>query len=132
MRPRSIACAWMFAAVVGVAASTPGALPEGALTAAQDQASALDLLFDQGKRQFDAFQYDESIPLFDRLITTLTAGGQVQRPELLVQAYELRARARFALGNATGAEQDFSSRVLIGRYRLNLGESFASSWDTSK
>lgn len=106
MTRRSLTRAWLLAvALVFVAIAEAAAV--------QDPSSATDLLFDQGKRQFDAFQYDEAIPLFDRLITTLTAGGQPQRPELLVQAYELRARARFALGNSTGAEQDFSALLAI-------------------
>jgi len=73
----------------------------------------LDLLFDQGRRQFDAFEYADAITLFDRLIETLTAGGTPTRPELLVQCYELRARARYALGNTSGAEEDFSALLAV-------------------
>ena len=50
--------------------------------------------------------------MFDRLIQTMTAGGPVtdpQKSDLLVQAYELRARARFAQGDSTGAESDFGA-----------------------
>ena len=87
---------------------------------AQEQpAAALDLLFDQGKRLFDAFQYDEAVPLFDRLIVAITTGG-VSRTDLLVQTYEMRARARFALGDASGAEQDFAA-LLSSRPDFRLG-----------
>ncbi len=78
----------------------------------QEQAGALDLLFDQGKRLFDAFEYDQAVPLFDRLVIAITSGG-VDRPDLLVQTYEMRARARFALGDAAGAEQDFAALLAI-------------------
>jgi tetratricopeptide (TPR) repeat protein len=76
-------------------------------------AGAADLLFDQGKRLFDAFQYDQAVPVFDRLLAMLTASEPLQRPELATQAYERRARARFALGDSTGAEQDFSALLAI-------------------
>lgn len=72
-----------------------------------------ELLLDQGKRAFEAFRYDEALPYFDRLVTTLTTGGQVQRQELLVQGYELRARTRFALGDSSGAEQDFAALLSL-------------------
>ena len=81
-----------------------------AATSAQETATP-EQLFEQGKKQFDAFQYDQAVPLFDKLIAALTAGGPgvpVQKPELLIQAYEHRARARFALGDSAGADQDFA------------------------
>jgi len=109
--------AWMVFAVPGSAGgrSVP---TEGRQVAAatQDQGGALELLFDQGKRLFDAFQYDQAVPLFDRLIQSMTAGGpgvEIQKPDLLVQAYEMRARARFAQGDSAGAEQDFSALLVL-------------------
>lgn len=78
----------------------------------QEQVGAFDLLFDQGKRLFDAFEYDQAVPIFDRLVIAITTGG-VDRPELLVDTYEMRARARFALGDANGAEQDFAALLAI-------------------
>ncbi|MBK9239131.1 MAG: PEGA domain-containing protein [Acidobacteria bacterium] len=82
-----------------------------AATSAAIQEATPEQLFEQGKKQFDAFQYDQAVPLFDKLIAALTAGGPgvpVQKPELLIQAYEHRARARFALGDSAGADQDFA------------------------
>jgi tetratricopeptide (TPR) repeat protein len=76
------------------------------------QQVALDLLFDQGKRLFDAFEYDQAVPLFDQLVIAITSGA-TERNDLLVQTYEMRARARFALGDAAGAEQDFSALLAI-------------------
>ncbi len=107
----------MVVAAVCVAASVPGFAqdPQVASTgqAVQEPAGALELLFDQGKRLADGFKYDEAVPLFDRLIATMTAGSEIENAELLVQAYEQRARARFALGNSAGAEQDFSALLAI-------------------
>jgi len=79
---------------------------------AQASTGNADLLLDQSKRLFEAFQYDQTIPVLDRLIGTLTS-GQVQRPDLLVQAYELRARSRFNQGDSAGTEQDFSALLAI-------------------
>jgi tetratricopeptide (TPR) repeat protein len=62
---------------------------------------------------FEAFQYDQAVPLFDRLIAVLGAGGQVQRTDLLQQTYELRGRSRFALNDTAGAEQDFSALLAL-------------------
>src|SRR5436853_2385146 len=88
----------------------------------QNVTGAADLLFDQGKRSFDAFKYDEAIPSFDRVVAALTAGSQIQRPELLAQAYELRGRAKFATGDSTGAESDFSALLAVKPdYQLGAG-----------
>lgn len=103
-------------------AAVIAALPAGAFVLhaqttaplpAQVPAASAELVLDQGKRQFDALQYDQAVPTFDRLIQALTAGGQIQKPDVLVQAYALRARARFALGDQPGAEQDFSALLLV-------------------
>lgn len=124
VRVASVALIWLAGTLPGIASIAPRAQ---VAQQAQDPAGALDLLFDQGKRLFDAFQYDQAVPLFDRLIQSLTAGGpgaETQRPELLVQAYELRARARFAQGDSTGAEQDFSALlVLKPDFKLGAGVS---------
>jgi tetratricopeptide (TPR) repeat protein len=88
------------------------------------QAGTLDLLFDQGKRLFDAFQYEEAAQLFDRLINAMAVTGQTQRPDLLVQAYEMRARSRFSLGDSAAAERDFSALLAIKPdFRLAAGVS---------
>src|SRR5262249_24220080 len=45
-------------------------------------------------------------------------------PEVLVQAYELRARSRYALGDSAGTEQDFSALLGIKPdFRLASGVS---------
>jgi hypothetical protein len=50
--------------------------------------------------------------------------GQTQRPDLLVQAYEMRARSRFSLGDSAAAERDFSALLAIKPdFRLAAGVS---------
>jgi len=104
------------------AALLPPQLPGTAQATSQGTTGTPELLFDQGKRLFDAFQYDQAVPIFDRLVAQLTAGGQIQKPDLLVQAYELRARARFANGDSAGTEQDFSALLTVKPgYQLGAG-----------
>lgn len=124
-RVRTVVIAFMcLAGTMPGAARDARQAPTG--QAAQDLGAA-DLLFDQAKRLFDQFQYDQAVPLFDRLIVSLTAGAPgtpVQRPELLVQAYEFRGRARFAQGDSTGAEGDFSSLLALKPdFKLGAGVS---------
>jgi hypothetical protein len=118
-----LACAIAWTAGIG-AQQPPTATPPAQ---AQEQTGALELLFDQGKRLFDQFQYDQATPLFDKLIQTMTAGGpgaEIQKPDLLVQAYEMRARARFALGDSPGAEQDFAALLALKPdFKLGTGVS---------
>jgi tetratricopeptide (TPR) repeat protein len=109
---RGLALGVLATAGVWAQNQTPVATPL-APPAVQTPTGAPELLLDQGRRAFDALQYDQAVPVFDRLVGALTAGGQILRPDLLVQAYELRARARFALGDPSGTEQDFSSLLLI-------------------
>lgn len=110
-------------ALVGTTAPKAQVGVPGPMPLAGPQASGtLELLLDQGRRLFDGFQYDQAVPLFDRLILALAPGGQAQRPDLLAQALELRARSRFALGDAQGAEQDFSSLLALNpAYKLGAG-----------
>ncbi|MCC7010208.1 MAG: PEGA domain-containing protein [Acidobacteria bacterium] len=99
-------------------------VPLPAPAAPQAPAGTLELLLDQGRRLFDAFQYDQALPLFDRLILALSPGGQASRPDLLTQVLELRARSRFALGDTQGAEQDFSALLALNPgYKLAAGVS---------
>jgi hypothetical protein len=107
---RSIAL-WGALAVLMAASAVfvQGAAPP----AGQAQAGMTELLFAQAKRLFDTFKYDECEQQLNSIITALTAGGQVQKPDLLVQAYELRARSRFNQGNQPGTEQDFSALLLV-------------------
>lgn len=86
------------------------------------QAGSPELLFDQGRRLFESFQYDQAVPVFDRIVTTLTSSTPIQKPELLAQTLELRARAKFALADTPGAEQDFGALLAANpSFRLGPG-----------
>jgi tetratricopeptide (TPR) repeat protein len=108
----------VFALVIGlVAYGGPEGPPSGrtdfVLEAAAHAGQAnVDLLLEQGKRLFDAFNYDEAVPIFDRLITELAAGGQ-SRPDVLAQAYAMRAQSKFGLGDMNATEQDFAALLKI-------------------
>jgi tetratricopeptide (TPR) repeat protein len=82
-----------------------------ALTA-RASAQTPDLLFEQAKRLFDQLNYDQALPLLDKVIAQLLAATP-QRPDLITQGYEMRARARFAQGDPQGAEQDFSALLAV-------------------
>ena len=84
-------------AIAGVAAPTA---VRAAVRVAPAGQSNVDLLLEQGRRLFDAFNYEEAVPIFDRLITEIAAGGQ-PRPDVLVQAYSMRARSN-VVGSTTG------------------------------
>ncbi len=81
--------------------------------ASQGQPSAtVEILWQEARRQFGAFRYAAAIETLDRLIGLLNAEEpSAQRTDSLVQAYELRARARFASGDPQGAEVDFARLI---------------------
>ncbi len=80
---------WCLAATSGpaLAASQAPAPPQAGA------AGTPELLFDQGKRLFDAFQHDQAVPLFDRVIAQLAPSapsaitGPIPKADLLVEAH---------------------------------------------
>ena len=112
--PRSVTFrAFTFAAILALAPAAAGVFLSGAAPAPQSQAGSVELMFDQGKRSFDAAKWEDAVASMTSIVAALTAGGQVQKPDLLAQVYELRARARFNTGDSQGAEQDFSALLLV-------------------
>lgn len=89
------------------------------------QTGALQLQFDQAKRLVDEFEYRESIPLFDALISAIALNEQALNIDMLAQAYELRATAHFALGETAEAEQDFAALLSV-RPEHRLAENTSS------
>jgi len=108
---------WSLGAVPTVRGQVPTQMP----TPLPPQAGSFELALEQGRRLFDSFDYDEAIPVFDQLIATLMSGDQIQQPDILVQAYELRGRAHFALGTRDAAEQDFAALLRV-RPEFRLAE----------
>jgi tetratricopeptide (TPR) repeat protein len=92
--------------------------------AAQDAAAArAESELAEARRLFDALDYENAVPAFDRAIATLEplAAQQLTLRPGLATAYELRGRARFGLGDRDGAAADFTS--LLG---VNPAFAFAS------
>ena len=94
------------------------AMPAGA------QVEPPDLM--EGRRLFDALEYDQAMPYLDRAIALLEpqAVRDASSRAALIGAYEMRARARFGLGNREGAIADF-------RTLLNHDPGFALGADVS-
>lgn len=91
--------------------------------AAQDNA---DALFQEGRRLFDALDYDKAVVALDQAIAAFQAmpGSDPARRERLASAYEMRARSKFGLGDQDGARADF---VLL----LKLAPGYALSGQIS-
>ncbi len=68
----------------------------------------------EGRRLFDALEYDQALPFLDRAIGLLEpqAARDPASRTALIAAFEMRARARFGMGNREGAVTDF--RALLG------------------
>ena len=68
----------------------------------------------EGRRLFDALEYDQALPFLDRAIGLLEpqASRDPASRTALISAFEMRARARFGMGNREGAVTDF--RALLG------------------
>lgn len=68
----------------------------------------------EGRRLFDALEYEQALPLLDRAVVMLEpqAFRDPASRAALINTFELRARARFGMGNREGAVSDF--RALLG------------------
>ena len=68
----------------------------------------------EGRRLFDALEYDQALPFLDRAISLLEpqASRDPGSRTALISAFEMRARARVGIGNREGAVADF--RALLG------------------
>ena len=103
--------AWAPAAAGQVQPPQPPVLPQAP--------GALQLQFDQAKALFDAFEYEKAIAAFDEMLAAMVGAPEPQNDELLAQLLELRGRAKFALGDEAGAEQDFAALLSVRpEYRL--------------
>ena len=123
---RARAGAWAWRALAPARAAVPVVLAIVLLLAmpAGAQVEPPDLV--EGRRLFDALEYDQAMPLLDRAIALLEpqAVRDTSSRAALIGAYEMRARARFGLGNREGAIADF-------RTLLNLDPGFALGADVS-
>jgi len=93
-----IAGAFLCVAITPAVAQVPVAAPP--------PASIGDLL-GQARVHYDSTRYEEALPLLDRAIGSLvsSASRDAATRELLVSAYELRARSRWGIGDRDGARR---------------------------
>jgi PDZ domain/PEGA domain len=91
------------------------ALAATASSFAQDAAARAETELAEARRLFDALDYERAVPVLDRAIVMLEpmAPGQLAAASALVSAYEMRARARFGLGDQEGAQADFRALVAV-------------------
>lgn len=108
LRAALVAAAVAVLAGVPVAAQAPSEPPA---QAGASMAAAPELA--EAKRLFDALEYEQALPLLDRAIALFEpdASRDPGARDRLIAALEMRARARFGLGNQEGAESDF--RLLL-------------------
>lgn len=74
---------------------------------AQNQMAEVQVQIAEGRRHFDALEYEQAVPALDRAIAILSLRPTDDTRGLLADAYEMRARARFGLGDQNGARDDF-------------------------
>lgn len=87
----------------------------GAAPVLSAQAPSPEAQLAQAKAQFDALAYDAAVTTLDPLIAALEplVPKDAVAAKVLPTAYELRARSRFGLGNAEGANADFRALLKI-------------------
>ena len=79
-----------------------------AVTAAAVQQPNADALYQEGRRLFDALDYERAVPTLDQAITALELlPAEAGRNERLSSAFEMRARSKFGLGDQDGSRADF-------------------------
>lgn len=74
-----------------------------------------DTLFQEGRRLFDALDYENAVKALDQAIATIEAAPpkDIQGRERLASAYEMRARSKFGLGDPEGAKADFAALLRV-------------------
>ena len=67
-----------------------------------------DALYQEARRLFDALDYERAVPALDQAVAALEAmPAEASRNERLANAFEMRARSKFGLGDQDGARADF-------------------------
>lgn len=113
---RIVACTCLATAIAAAAAR---------LAAMQQDAGASpDVILLEARRVFEALDYERAVTVLDRVVSLLegrTPLGPAQRAQLL-DAYELRARARFGLSDRDGARGDFRSILALDPGHVLTGQ----------
>jgi hypothetical protein len=77
--------------------------------------SATEALFLEGRRLFEALDYENAVKALDQAIAALepTARTDAAVRDRLASAYEMRARSKFGLGDPEGAKADFTALLRL-------------------
>ncbi len=75
---------------------------------AQAPDAEIQVQMSEARRHFEALEYEQAVPSLDRAVATLQSRQGDDTRQMLAEALELRARARFGLGDQDGAMQDFT------------------------
>src|SRR5947207_11076489 len=78
-----------------------------AAAVAQNDLADIQVQMAEARRHFDALEYEQAVPALDRAIAILTTRRNNDNQKILSDAYEMRARSRFGLGDQNGAHDDF-------------------------
>lgn len=92
--------------LLGALAGTAPAFGQGDLAEVQAQVA-------EARRRFDALDYEQAVPALDRAIAVLASRRTEDTLRLLADAFEMRARSRFGLGDQNGAREDFISLLRV-------------------
>jgi hypothetical protein len=107
--------------LLGVCLALALALLPSEVRAQQDAGGGVDIVLAEARRTFEALDYERAVTALDRAVSLLEGrpmDGSVRAQ--LVEAFELRARARFGMNDREGALADFRSLLA-----LSPGHAFA-------
>jgi hypothetical protein len=90
--------------------------------AAQAPAAATEPSYLEGRRLFESLDYENAVRALDHAVAALQASPDPASRDLLVSAYEMRARSKFGLGDANGATADFVSLLRINPAHTLTGQ----------
>jgi tetratricopeptide (TPR) repeat protein len=83
---------------------------------AQNDLAEVQVQIAEARRHFEALEYEQAVPALDRAIAILSVRRTEDTRRTLADAYEMRARSRFGLGDQNGARED-----LLALLRVNPG-----------
>lgn len=98
------------------------ALATAAPVYAQGDLAEVQAQVAEARRRFDSLDYEQAVPALDRAIAVLASRRTEDTRRLLADAYEMRARARFGLGDQAGAREDFISLLRVDPSRSLTGQ----------
>jgi tetratricopeptide (TPR) repeat protein len=99
-----------------------GALFSSTPVFAQGDLAEVQAQVAEARRRFDSLDYEQAVPALDRVIAILGARRTEDTQRLLADAYEMRARSRFGLGDQNGAKDDFTSLLKVDPARTLTGQ----------